>query len=44
MVYNDYVRVYIALAEAPKQYLYTTIIYSCLGIIINWNNSKDIGI
>ena len=35
MVYNDYVRAYIALLKASKQYLYTASIYEYLRIITN---------
>lgn len=44
MVYNDYVRAYIVLIKAPKQYLYTASIYECLRTITNWNDLKNIGI
>lgn len=44
MVYNDYVRAFIATVEASKQYLYTASIYKCLRIITNWNDLKNIGI
>lgn len=44
MVYNDYVRAFISIVEAPKQYLYTASIYECLRIFTNWNDLKNIGI
>lgn len=44
MVYNDYVRAFIAIVGASKQYLYAASIYECLRIITNWNDLKNIGI
>lgn len=44
MVYNDYVRAFITIVEASKQYLYAASIYECLRIITNWNDLKNIGI
>lgn len=35
MVCNDYVRAFIAIVEASKQYLYAASIYECLRIITN---------
>lgn len=43
-MYNDYVRAFIDVVEAPKQYLYTASIYEYLRIITNWNDLKNIGI